>query len=84
LTHDGDAIDVRKHAIDRDHGIITGEPAAQRLIAGGGQIHLVTTGRQRIHELTGGFRVILNDQNTAVTSRHGFGSPNDWSRSRTH
>ena len=24
LTHDRDAIDVRKHAIDRDHGIVAG------------------------------------------------------------
>src|SRR6267143_5234828 len=42
LTHDRDAIDVRKHAVDRDHGIVDGEAAAQCLIAAGGQIHLVT------------------------------------------
>src|SRR6202163_691279 len=78
LTHHRDAIDVRQHAVDRDHGIVAGDAAAQRLVAAGGQIHLVTAGRERIHQLTGGFRVVLDDQNTAVTSRHGLPSPNGW------
>src|SRR6267143_439915 len=78
LTHDRDAIDVRKHAVDRDHGIVDGEAAAQRLVAAGGQIHLVTAGGERIHDLAGGFRVVLDDQNTAVTSCHGLPSPNGW------
>src|SRR6266404_929121 len=78
LTHDRDAIDVGKHAVDRDHGIVAGKAAAQRLVAADGQIHLVPAGRERFHELTGGLRVILNDQNAAVTSRHGLPSPNDW------
>src|SRR5712664_865510 len=72
MTHDCDAIDVRKHAVDRDHGVVAGAAAAQRLVAAGGQIHLVTAGGERIHDLTGGFRVVLDDQNTAVTSRHGL------------
>src|SRR6266566_6844767 len=46
LTHDRDAIDVRKHAVDRDHGIVVGDAAAQRLVAGGGQIHPVPAGRE--------------------------------------
>src|SRR6202158_1724518 len=78
LTHDRDAIDVRKHAVDRDHGIVAGNATAQRLIAAGGQIHLVAAGRERLHDLTGSFRVVLNDENTAVTSRHGLPSPNGW------
>src|ERR1700694_4963650 len=49
LTHDRDAIDVRKHAVDRDHGIVAGNATAQRLIAAGGQIHLVAAGRERLH-----------------------------------
>src|SRR5712675_2935243 len=80
LTHDRDAIDVRKHAVNRDHGIVAGDAAAQRLVAAGGQIHLVTAGGERIHQLTGGFRVVLNDQNTAVTSRHRLPSPNGWAK----
>src|SRR5882724_5299934 len=76
LTHYRDAIDVRKHAVNRDHGIVAGDAAAQRLVAAGGQIHLVTAGSERIHDLAGGFRVVLDDQNTAVTSRHGLPSPN--------
>src|SRR5216684_2270214 len=60
LTHDRDAIDVRKHAVDRDHGIVGGDAAAQRLVAAGGQIYLITAGRERLHDLTGGFRVVLN------------------------
>src|SRR5258707_2466566 len=75
LTHDRDAIDVRKHAVDRDHGIVGGDAAAQRLVAAGGQIHLITAGRERLHDLTGSFRVVLNHQNTAVTSPHRVSSP---------
>ncbi len=84
LTHDRDAVDVRKHAVDRDHGIVAGDAAAQRLVAIGGQIHLVTAGRERLHELTGGFRIVLDDQNAAVTSRHGVMSPNDWPKVEIH
>src|SRR5215831_8215612 len=76
LTHHRDAIDVRKHAVDRDDRIVAGRAAAQRFVAVGGQIHLVTAGRELVHELTGGLRVILNDQNAAMTSRHGLQSPN--------
>src|SRR5260221_880774 len=75
LTHDRDAIDVRQHAVDRDHGIVAGDAAAQRLVAAGGQIHLVTAGRERIHQLTGGFRVVLDDQNTAGALRPVVSSP---------
>src|ERR1700687_4968763 len=78
LTHHRDAIDVGQHAVDRDHGIVAGNATAQRLIAAGGQIHLVAAGRERLHDLTGSFRVVLNDENTAVTSRHGLPSPNGW------
>ena len=72
LTHDGDAVDVRKHAVDRDHGIVAGDAAAQSVVAAGGQIDLVAAAREQFHELTGGFRIVLDDQNTAVTSCHGF------------
>src|SRR5260370_26822411 len=78
LTHDRDAIDVRKHAVDRDHGIVGGDAAAQRLVAAGGQIHLITAGRERLHDLTGSFRVVLNHQNTAVNPPHAVSSPNAW------
>src|SRR6202011_282379 len=78
LTHDRDAVDVRKHAVDRDDGIVAGDAAAQRLVAAVGQIHLVTAGRERLNELTSGFRVVLNDQHASVTSRHGLPSPNHW------
>src|SRR5258707_7715971 len=78
LTHDRDAIDVRKHAVDRDHGIVGGDAAAQRLVAAGGQIHLITAGRKRLHDLTGSFRVVLNHQNTAATSPPGVPAPHGW------
>ena len=39
LPHHRDAVDVRKHAVDRDHGIVAGRAAAQRFAAAGGQIH---------------------------------------------
>src|SRR6266850_7816381 len=82
LTHHRDAIDVRKHAVNRDHGIVAGDAAAQRLVAARGQIHLITAGRELFHELTGGFRIVLNDQNTAEASRHGFPSPKDWPKAK--
>jgi hypothetical protein len=41
---------------------------------------MIPAGRERLHDLTGSFRVVLNDQNTAVTSRHGLPSPNGWSK----
>src|SRR5216684_2125561 len=72
LTHNCDAVGVRKHAVDRDHGILAGGAAAQGLAAADGQIHLVTAGRERVHDLTGGFRVVLNDQDAVVTSPHGL------------
>src|SRR5258708_6948021 len=70
LTHNRDAVEVRKHAVDRDHGILAGRAAAPGLAAADGQIHLATAGRARVHDLTGGFRVVLNDQNTVVTCPH--------------
>jgi hypothetical protein len=78
LAHDRDPIDVGKHAVERDHGIVAGNAAAQRLAAAGGQIHLVPARRERLDKLIGGFRVVLNDQDTAMTSRHGLPSPNAW------
>ena len=49
---------------------------------------MVTAGRQRLHELTGGFRIVLNDQDTAMTFRHGLGlratgsKPNSFQQNR--
>ena len=69
---------IRKHAIYRDHGIVAGSAAAQRLIATGGQIHLVPARRELLDKLIGGFGVVLDHQDTAVTSGHGLPSPNAW------
>src|SRR6185369_7223170 len=82
LTHDGNAVDIRQHAVDRDDGIAASGAATQRFVAAGGQIHLVTAGLERFHELVGGFRVILNDQNAPMTSRHGLPAPNHCPGSR--
>src|SRR4029077_12706443 len=68
LAHDRDAIDVGKHAVDGDHGIVGGRAAAQRLIAVRGQIHLIPAGRELLDKLVCGFRVILDHEDTAVTS----------------
>src|SRR6476620_245639 len=77
LAHDGDAVDIRQHAVDRDDGIVPGGAAAQRVAAVGGQIHLVTVACELLYKMNGGFRVILDDQNAPMTSRHGLPSPND-------
>src|SRR5258708_1425674 len=63
------------HQGDRDAG-------AQGLVAARGQNPLITGGRELFHEVTGGFRVVLNDQNTAEASRHGFPSPKDWPKAK--
>jgi hypothetical protein len=33
---------------------------------------MVSAGRKLFHELTGGFRVVLDDQNATVATRHGL------------
>jgi hypothetical protein len=66
-AHHRDAIDIRKHAIDRNHGVVAGDASGQRLGATRGQVDPVTAGRERVHELAGGFRIVLNDQNAAVS-----------------
>jgi hypothetical protein len=76
LAHHRNTIDVGKHAVDCDHGIVVRRALAQRFVAARSQIHLVAAGRELFRELTSGFRVVLNDHDTAVTSRHGL-SPDD-------
>src|SRR6202023_481872 len=66
LTHHRNAVDVREHAVDRDHGIVACRAPVQRLVAAGGQIHLVTAGGELFHELISGLGVVLDDQNTAA------------------
>jgi hypothetical protein len=39
---------------------------------------MVPARRELLDKLIGGFRVVLDDQDTAVTSRHGLPSPNAW------
>src|SRR5262245_15030816 len=71
LPHHRNAIDVVKHAVDRDHGIVVCHTVAQRFVAAGSQIHLLSDGRELFQKLTGGFRIVLDDQNAAVATRHG-------------
>jgi len=78
-THDCDSIDVREHAIDRDHRILASNAAAQRLAAVRCNIHLITITRERVRKLPGGLRIIFNDQNSLVTSRHDI-RPDHWPR----
>src|ERR1700730_14280964 len=84
LTHHRNAVDVREHAVDRDHGIVACRAPVQRLVAAGGQIHLVTAGGEPFHELISGLGVVLDDQNTAAASGHGLPSPNDWCQKQSH
>src|SRR5690348_8152198 len=72
LPHDGDAVDIRQHTIDRDHRIIANRTETQRLAARRGEVHLIAAGRELFHQLTSGFRVVLDDQDTAMASRHGL------------
>lgn len=40
LAHHGNAIEVGKHTVDRDHGKVVCRAVAQRFVAAGNQIHL--------------------------------------------
>ena len=72
LPHHGDAVDVGQHAVDGDHGIVARGAAAQGFAPRGGEIDLVAGGRELFDELACGFRIVLDDQDAAVTSGHGF------------
>src|SRR5262245_57152552 len=73
--HHCDSVDIRQHTINRHHGVIGRMSMAQRLVAIGGQIHLIAVRRERLHQLPSCFRVVLNDENAASDSRHDLGSP---------
>src|SRR5262249_3933450 len=77
---DRKTVDVRKHAIDRHHGVIGGTSTAQSFVAVGCQIDLVAARREEIHKLLGRFQVILNNENPAPPSYHNLGSPNQYAR----
>src|SRR6516225_3846801 len=70
VLHHGDAIDVRKHAIDGHYRVVGGTGAAQRLSAGGGEVDLIAAGRERLDQLPGGLRVVLYDENAAAAFTH--------------
>jgi hypothetical protein len=70
LAHHGDAVDVGQHAVDRDHGIVARGALAQGFAPRGGEIDLIAGGRQLFDELACGFRIVLDDQDAAVTSGH--------------
>src|SRR4051812_3240770 len=74
-AHHRDAVDVRQHAVEGDPRIVASRAAAQRLAAAGRQIDLVTAGRKLVDKLTGSFRIVLDNQNTTMGSRHGLLSP---------
>ena len=70
LAHHGDAVDVRQHAVDGDHGIVAGDAVAQGFTTRRGKIDVVARGGEFLDELACGFRIVLDDQNAAVTSGH--------------
>src|SRR5947209_8144992 len=68
LPHHGDAVDIWQHPVNGDHGIIARRTVAQRLAAGRGEIDVVARNRKLLDELACGFRIVRDDQDTAVTS----------------
>src|SRR5262245_1665392 len=71
---DGEAVDVRKHAIDRHHRVVGGTSAAQSVVAVGRQIDLVAARREEIHKLLGRFRVVFNDEKAPSPFSHDLAS----------
>src|SRR3954447_229565 len=70
LAHHADAVDVGQHAVDGDHGIVARGAVAEGFAPRGGEIDVVARNRQLLDELACGFRIVLDDQNAAVTSGH--------------
>src|SRR5207247_6481527 len=82
--YDRKTIDVRKHAIDRQNGIVGRTSAVQSIITVASQINLIAPRREEIHKLPGRFRVILTDENTRSPSYHNIASPNHARAFRLH
>src|SRR5689334_21828902 len=72
---DGDSVHAGQHAVDRHDGVFGGAPALESFIAVDGEVDLVAAGGQRIHELLGGLRVVLDDENASPGSGHGSSLP---------
>src|SRR5579883_1661012 len=70
LAHHREAVDIGQHAVDRDHAIVMRRRAVQRLAARCREVDQIAAGRELLGELAGGFRIVLDDENAAVTSRH--------------
>src|SRR6266702_7965346 len=70
LPHHRNAVDVGQHAVDGDHGIVARGAVAQGLAAGCGEIDVIARGGQLLDELACGLWIVLDDQDTAVTSGH--------------
>src|SRR5262249_26456561 len=73
--NDGDAVNSRKHAIDRHHRIFGRASAAQPVVAVDREINLVAVRCEGLHKLLGRLRVVFNDKNAAPTSRHDVAPP---------
>src|SRR5262249_45639219 len=71
---DGETVDVRKHAIDRHHGVVGGTSAAQSFVAIGRQIDFVAARREEIHKLLGRLRVVFNDEKAPSPFSHALAS----------
>src|SRR5215510_4666137 len=74
-AHDLNSIDVRKHAINRYHRIISGKSKTQRIAAIDSYVHLIAVCRQRLYELTCCLLVVFNDKNVPVPCYHDCASP---------
>src|ERR1051326_8311690 len=75
ILHDGEPVDVGKHAIDRHYDIIGGGYAAQRLVTVAGDVDLITVRRQRMGKLTGCFSIVFDDEDATLPACHGLTSP---------
>ena len=56
-------------AVDCHHRVIGGTSAAQSVIAVDRQVNLIAARREGIHDLLGGFQVVLDDEYSAPSSR---------------
>ena len=70
-----EAVDAGDHAIDGHHGVLAAAGERETVVAVDGEIDAVAAGRERLDELIGRLRIVLDDENAAPSVGHDFHSP---------
>jgi len=71
-SNDRHAVHVRKHAVNPHYGIVRGSSAAQTFVAVSGEVDLIATHREELHELLSRLRVVLDGENAGTSFDHHY------------